>query len=289
MAKNTELAPLESFKIATRYEGMDEDMIAELKEQMADLDDAGISCNVIKIPSGGGIAFEIQMGGDPSDTDSQKEITGVVCFTHRMNAYWPTTYGSGEDGSQIPTCSSMDGKTGLNTETGEISNCDTCPLNQYGTDIKGGKGKACKNMRRIYIMCDNDPTPYLLTVPPTSIKDVNKQLTRILAAGIPYTNMIMRFKLEKTKNANGVAYSKVIIEKAGPLPAGAAAAITGLRREIKEQYSSMAITMDDYVTVSDPAPAPAQAPAQSAPETQAPEPADVQDGDFEDAAPLPFK
>lgn len=289
MAKNTELATLENFKIANRYEGMDEEMIAELKEQMADLDDAGISCNVVKIPSGGGIAFEVQQGGDPNDTDSVKEITGVVCFTHRMNAYWPTAYGSGEDGSQLPTCSSMDGKTGLNTESGEIINCDTCPLNQYGTDIKGGKGKACKNMRRIYIICDNDPVPYLLTVPPTSIKDVNKQLTRILSAGIPYTNMIMRFKLEKTKNANGVAYSKVIVEKAGPLPAGAAATIVQLRREIKAQYSNMAITMDDYVTVSDPAPAPAPAPAQSAQAPKPQEAADTSDAEFEDAAPLPFK
>lgn len=179
----------------------------------------------------------------------------------------------------------MDGKTGIVAATGEIRNCDTCPLNQYGTDVKGGKGKACKNMRRIYMMCDNDPTPYLLTVPPTSIKDVNKQLTRILAAGVPYTGMIMRFKLEKAKNSGGVTYSKVVAEKAAPLPAGAASTIMQLRREIKDQYSSMAITMDDYVTVSDTAPA--TAPAQSDPAPEAP--AAAQDGDFEDAAPLPFK
>lgn len=285
MAKNTELANLENFKIATRYEGLPPELVEELKEQMSDLDDAGISCNVVKIPSGGGSAFEVQMGGDPNDTEPMKELVGVVCFTHRMNAYWPEAYGSGEDGSQLPECSSMDGKTGLVVATGEIRNCDTCPLNQYGTDVKGGKGKACKNMRRIYMMCNGDPTPYLLTVPPTSIKDVNKQLTRILAAGVPYTGMIMRFKLEKTKNANNVAYSKVIVEKAAPLPAGAAATILQLRREIKDQYSSMAITMDDYVTVSDTAQAQAQ--AQSAPAPEAQEAA--QEGDFEDAAPLPFK
>lgn len=284
MVKNTALAPLENFKIVSRYEGLDPELIEELKDQMADLDDAGISCNIVKIPSGGGSAFEVQMGGDPNDTEPMKELVGVVCFTHRMNAYWPASYGSGEDGSQLPECSSVDGKTGVKNSTGEVINCDTCPMNAYGTDLKGGKGKACKNMRRIYMMCDGEPMPYLLTVPPTSIKDVNKQLTRILAQGVPYTGMIMRFKLEKAKNANGVAYSKVVVEKAAPLPAGSAATIMQLRREIKEQYSGMAITMDDYVTVTDTAPAQA-APAQPMKEAIT----EDQNGEFEDAPPLPFK
>ena len=52
-----------------------------------------------------------------------------------------------------------------------------------GTDDKGNpsKGKACKNMRRIYLLMDNDPNFYLLSVPPTSIKDVNKQLAKMTA------------------------------------------------------------------------------------------------------------
>ena len=35
-------------------------------------------------------------------------------------------------------------------------------------------------MRRLYLLMDGEPNFYLLTVPPTSIRDVNKQLTNCL-------------------------------------------------------------------------------------------------------------
>ena len=284
---NTALATLDTFTVANKYDGLDPELIEELKEQMEDQDDSGILCNVVKIPSGGGIAYEVQMGGDPNEVQAKTEIVGAVVFTHRMNAYWEQEYGSGsDDSSQLPACSSMDGKTGVLAETGELRSCETCPFNQYGTDTKGGRGKACKNMRRIYIIADKDPTPYLMTVPPTSIKDVNTQLTHILAAGVPYTKMILACKLTKAKNANNVSYSKVTVERVGTLPDATAAKIAAFRREIKTQYSSMAITLEDYVTVDDTAKPQEEAPA---PQPQQPANQSAQDADFAEAEPLPFK
>ena len=220
----TELAPIESFSIANRYEGMDPDLLEELQDELADLDnESGIACRLIKIPAGGGLAYEVQ-GEDDDDVNYEKEITGVIVFTHRMNGFWPGSYGSGESGEdKIPSCSSMDGKTGVRRETGEVFDCERCPLNQFGSTIDDrgnqGKGKACKNMRRLYMMLDGDPNFYLLTVPPTSIKEVNRQLVKIMGSkGIPYTGLIVSLKLEKAVNGNGVAYSKVLLEKKGLLP-----------------------------------------------------------------------
>lgn len=251
---STELALMDSFKIANRYEGIDPELMAELQDELGDLDpESGITCRQIKVPSGGGLAFEVQ-GEDEGDAEPMKEIDGVILFTHRLSAYWPGSFGSASNPEdKIPTCSSMDGKTGIvqaGDRSGEIITCETCPYNQYGTgvDEKGNpsRGKACKNMRRIYLMMDGDPNFYLLSVPPTSIKDVNKQLAKILASGVPYTGMIVTLSLEKTKNNNGVAYSKVIIKKKGVLPSATAAQVQALRGQIKAQYQSMAITMDDY-------------------------------------------
>lgn len=249
MAKKTELAVMDSFKIANRFDGMDPELMAELQDQMEDLDsESGISCRMVKIPSGGGLAYEVQ-GDDEDDVEYMKEVSGVIVFTHRLNAYWEKEYGAGDDGDKIPVCSSMDGKVGIRGDTGEVCDCEHCPLNAYGTDIKGGKGKACKNMRRVYIMMDNDPNLYLLTVPPTSIKDVNKQLARIMGTkGIPYTGLIVSFKLEKATNAGGIAYSKVTIDKKGILPPAVAEMAKELRRQIKGKYTEMAITMNDYNT-----------------------------------------
>lgn len=245
--KTTALAVTDAFQIANRYEGMDPDLLAELKDQMEDLDpENGISCRKIKIPSGGGLAYEVQ-GEEESDVEYMKEINGVIVFTHRVGGYWPGAFG---DENKAPICSSIDGKTGILASTGEPQACETCPMNQFGsaTDQNGNqaKGKACKNMRRIYLMMDGDPNFYLLTVPPTSIRDVNKQLAKIMGSGVPYTGLIVQLTLEKTQNAAGVAYSKVVIRKSGLLPPAAAAAATEMRRQIKSQYQSMAITAEDY-------------------------------------------
>ena len=246
--KNTSLAVMDNFQIVNRYEGMDPELMEQLQDEMEDLDaESGIVCRKIKIPSGGAPTYVVE-GEDEGQTDCMQEITGVIVFTHRLNGYWPGAYGS--DDNKTPVCSSIDGKNGLNTETGEIRSCATCPLNQYGTatDHKGNqvKAKACKNMRRLYLLMNGDPNIYLLTVPPTSIRDVNKQLAKILTGGIPYTGLAINLKLTQAKNANGVAYSKVVISKSGLLPQATAEAVKVLRQELKVQYKSMAVTSDDY-------------------------------------------
>ena len=290
---STALATMDSFAIANRYEGIDPELLAELQDEMGDLDpESGITCRQIKVPSGGGIAYEVQ-GEDEGDADPMKEILGVIVFTHRLSGYWPGSFGSAKDAKdKIPVCSSMDGKTAVWAETGEVRTCETCPYNQYGTgvDEKGNpsKGKACKNMRRIYLLMDGDPNFYLLSVPPTSIKDVNKQLAKILASGTPYTGMIVSLTLEKAQNSNGVAYSKVVVKKKGLLPPDAAAQVLKLRNQIKAQYQSMTLTLDEYTA------APAQDQGGTADAAEAPAP--TGDGTapaFEEAPPtdggnLPF-
>ena len=283
--KGTELAVATGFELTVnRFEGLSPEDLEELQDQMEDLDqDGGIACRLIKIPSGGKLAYEVQTGEEDTDVEYMKDVEGVIIFTHRLNGFWPGAYGT--DDNKVPTCSSMDGKTGVNTETGEVRSCDTCPLNQYGTDDNPngtGKGKACKNMRRVYLMMNGDPNFYLLTVPPTSIKDVNKQLTKIITGGTPYTGLIVSFKLEKANNAKGVAYSKVTVEKKGLLPPGVSAIAKEMRRQIKSKYQEMTITLGEYAPAQEQDAAPAPAPAQGG--TAAPPEGAV----FEEAQDLPF-
>lgn len=247
--KTTALAVMNDFQIVSRYDGMTPEDMEELRDQLEDLDpESGIACRKIKIPSSGGTAYEVQ-GEDDDDTEPMKTITGIVVFTHRLSGYWPNAYGSSTDPQdKLPACASMDGKTGVFQSTGEIIPCERCQWNQYGTAVdqngQQSRGKACKNMRRLYILMDGDPNLYLLTVPPTSIRDVNNQLAKIA----PYADKVITLSLEKTKNAGGTPYSKVVIKKTGILPAPAAAIVKELRHQIKAQYQTMAITADDYQT-----------------------------------------
>lgn len=284
-SKKTELATVGSFELTVnRFEGLSPEDLEELKDQMEDLDqDTGIACRLIKIPSGGKLAYEVQTGEDEADVDYMKEVEGVIIFTHRLNGYWPGAFGT--DDNKVPACSSMDGKTAVWTDTGEVRTCENCPLNQYGSDDNPngtGKGKACKNMRRIYLMMNGDPNFYLLTVPPTSIKDVNKQLTKIITGGTPYTGLIVSFKLEKAKNAKGVEYSKVTVEKKGLLPPAVSTTAKEMRRQIKAKYQDMTITLAEYAPAQDQgaatAPPPEAAEGQAAPDA----------GEFAEAGDLPF-
>lgn len=250
--KKNELAVVESFSLTAPFQDMDPEMLAELQDELSDLDDEnGITCRQIKIPAGGKLAYEVQ-GEEEGDEEYLKEIEGVIVFTHRMNGFWPNAFGTSTNPEdKIPVCSSMDGKSGLNIQTGCVDECERCPYNQYGSDSKGGKGKACKNMRRIYLMRSGDPNFYLLTVPPTSIKEVNKSLTRIMASkGIPYTNLIVSLKLAKATNVNGIDYSTVVIEKKGVLPPAAAKMAKEMRNQIKNKYKEMTISLDDYATTT---------------------------------------
>lgn len=98
----TALAVADNFQLMNRYEGIDPELLAELQDEMDDLDpESGITCLKIKIPSGGGLAYEVQTD-EEDDAEYMKQIDGVVIFTHRANGFWPGAYGSGEDQNPAP-------------------------------------------------------------------------------------------------------------------------------------------------------------------------------------------
>ncbi len=123
----------------------------------------------VKIPSGGSIFFELP-SDDPENPESSRTIEGIILFNHAYNAYWA---GSGETNENTPPlCVAPAGKTGYGTPGGC---CEFCAMNQFNTgiDSKGNpsKGKACKNMRQLYILRSGECMPILLSLPPTSIHD----------------------------------------------------------------------------------------------------------------------
>ena len=61
-------------------------------------------------------------------------------------------------------------------------NCKECPMNQWGSDPQGGKGKACKNMRRLLVVpidADENAQPWVLRVSPTGIKHFDKYVSTL--------------------------------------------------------------------------------------------------------------
>ena len=245
MAKKNELIVKNDFEVVSLYDGMTEEEIADLNDELSDLDqEKSIICKSIKIPSGTSNAFTVESEDDPDDSDPMKTIEAVIIFTHKSNAYWENAFG-GDAATTAPTCAAIDAKKGIVTETGEIRDCEGCPFNEYAQD---GSGKKCKNMRRLYLLLSGKPSIYLLAIPPTSIRDVNRQLTNLMTTQrVPYSRMVMKFSLKKAENRSGIAYNKVVVEKAGILPKEMWPVLAKMHAELKEQYTSFTITEDEVM------------------------------------------
>jgi len=158
----------------------------------------------IKIPTGGNIAWTVPRLTGP---EPEKEIAGVIPYWRTTRAYWKTPYGEGETGDAPPDCSSQDGHIGEGDPGGE---CNVCPLNQWDSDPKETGGKACKEIRSIFLLEETALLPFYLPIPPTSIPLVKAYFMNLASNGINYWRIVTAFTLEATKNKTGIVYSRAV-------------------------------------------------------------------------------
>lgn len=185
----------------------------------------------IKIPSGGGIAFELP-GEDPENPDIEKEIVGVVVWHHKSNVYWAD---STDDSNTPPDCQSSDNILGAGTPGG---NCKECPLNTFGSG-EGGKGKACKNMEMLYILQPENLLPVVVSLPPTSLNNWRTYKTLLIGRGKKVNAVVTKITLSK-KNSGGNDYSVANFKIAGNLDPETAKASTIYRQSVKDMLAQQA-------------------------------------------------
>ena len=238
MTKKTEaaaLAVIENFELPA----VSGNMGAAMAEEMEGLQ---LSFPRVKIPSGGGLAFEVP-GDDPENPDTEKEIVGVIVDHHPVNAYWQNKYSGANN---PPDCSSMDGKVGIDAD-GNRKPCNSCPNNEWGSDDEG-RGKACKNMHRVYILREGEMLPLLLTLPPTSLKNLSDYIAlRVVSKGMRSYGVVTKVSLKKAQNAGGINYSQAVFALAGKLAPAQAAAMAEYSKGIKVLTRQLAVDADEYI------------------------------------------
>lgn len=201
----------------------------------------------VKIPTGGGLAFEVP-GDDDDSPDMKKELVGIIVDHHPVNAFWQDKY-SGQNNP--PTCSSLDGVRGIDVDTGETKACNSCPYNEWGT-AEDSRGKACKNMHRVYLLQQGELFPLLLTLPPTSLKNLANFLAkRVLGKGRKSSEVLTKVTLKKATSGQGIAYSQAAFSVAGVLPGELAEQMKQYAEQVKPLTRGVAITQDDIVTAED--------------------------------------
>lgn len=244
MANNEVAVVNGNFELVT-LEGALADAIAE------EMDGLGtVPFDRVKIPSGGGLAFEIP-GEDEDNPETATELTGVILYHHPVNAYWKDKYNGSND---QPDCASFDGKQGVDKETGCISNCAECRFNQFGSG-EGGTGKACKNAHRIYILREGNPVPLILSLPPTSLKYMRDYISkRILLKGMRCYHAVTKITLKKEKSQGGIQYSRAAFTFGGKLTPEQILQAEAMAETVKAFDRNVEVG-DDYATAA-PTPAP---------------------------------
>lgn len=212
----------------------------EMTEIMAqNMEGVGLKFDRIKIPSGGGTTWEVpDEDGNMTET---KEVIGVIIDHHPVNAYWKEKF-TGENNP--PDCSAMDGKIGTDSNRLQIS-CATCPMNQFGSDPDGGKGKACKNLQRVYLIRSGEIFPLLLALPPSSLENFRNYARRLTGKMKAFTSVLTRITLEKDKSDGGIVYSKAVFSRVEDLSREQAGQMTAHAKILKPYLRQIALTEDE--------------------------------------------
>jgi hypothetical protein len=181
------------------------------------------------------------------DGSKVESFVGIILDHNAANAWWEKSYEE-TGGGVIPDCFSMDGLFPSETaEKKQHTNCRSCPMNQFGSDPDGGKGKACKNMKRLHILFEKELMPHRLSAPPSSIKAIDAYLSRLASQGLPHQLVKTTFSLKVTKNATGIEFSTLAFEPGDVVTdPEAAKQLRNLYRQWKPICRMEDITSDEY-------------------------------------------
>ena len=209
---------------------MDSDFTAE--ELAEDMEGMQMNFPRVKIPSGGSLQFEIPTG-DPDNPDYAKTLTGIILFNHPNNAYWPE--GNEYDDNATPLCFSTDGKLGAGTPGGS---CAACAMNQFGSAAEG-RGKACKNMRVLYLLRSGELVPLQLSLPPTSLKPFRQFIGQAFSLRRRATyGSLVEISLKKMNNGKD-DYSVATFHLLSDLSGAELAQVREYANSFKEQIRNM--------------------------------------------------
>jgi hypothetical protein len=221
MAPSTELTTTESggelAELLTRFPGFvpdDEDLAEILEETYENGAPVVRDLPRVKFPSSGGTSWEISVGGEEK---TLKALTGIPVFIKPQRMFWTDPDPKGNP----PKCMSTDGKIpipgglyaadGARARQNPAGDCRSCPMSQWGSDLKGRDGQGCREQRLIFLMTEGALLPTVVTVPPSSKTIVVDFIQGLVATErLPYWAAEMTFTLAKTRAKGGEEYSELV-------------------------------------------------------------------------------
>lgn len=204
----------------------------------------------IKIPSAGGIAWEVPNGSD--EPDVVKDLQGVIVAHHQSSRlYFDSFEDRNPDDSGRPDAWSVDGKVQVVPEETVLkakgrgwpvpsTDLTRCPYNQFGSlnSIAGrpGNSKLNRNYVELFLFLGGDTMfPYQVSIPATSLKAWRQYAAQaVLAKGKRLTDVVTSLKLVKEQSQGDITYSSVVFSVADVLPGPTALQLREYSQGIKQ-------------------------------------------------------
>lgn len=199
----------------------------------------------VKVPGAGGVTWEVP--SITGDVESAQEIQGIIIHVQINRAFWDQGYDESGGGTP-PDCVSEDGMQGrgiikAGQEPG-VHDCAGCPHNVFGTSAKG-EGKACKEMRVMYVLREKGLLPYVFTAPPGSLKNIKQYGLGLASEGMKMSHVVTGLKLQKKTNKGNQPYAVIVPRMVRALEKSEAAFIDKYAQSFKPQ-TEVSVNPEDY-------------------------------------------
>jgi hypothetical protein len=231
-------------KLAQQFPVMDPACMKEVQEILeSNLGPHGLTeqdLERIKVPGSGGSAWAVQgIEGE----EMMKEVSGPIPAWRDARLYYAVPYAERGKKAGPPDCSSKDGLVGIGNPGGS---CAVCPLAQFGSDPKGGRGQACKQVRQILLLRPDHILPEIVNIPPTSLKNATQYFRRLASRRIPYWGLITHLKLERTSNADGVDYARVVFTAGEQFSPAERESFAAFHKQMVQVLHNIVVDAGDY-------------------------------------------
>jgi hypothetical protein len=151
----------------------------------------------VHVPLGGSTTWQVP---GINGTESVSELDGIILGYQDQRAFWRGSPEEGTPGAP-PDCASPDTVNGVGDPGGL---CCNCPFAQFGSGSTG-RGQACRLTRELLFARPQDRLPFIVSVPPSSLRNVRKFQARL---PLPYFCAFVRLGLSPVRQV-GRIYSVI--------------------------------------------------------------------------------
>lgn len=191
---------------------------------------------------------------DPEAPANNIMVALIKVSPHKSKTYYAKGFQEGAEDNK-PTCFSNDGAhPDPSVAEPQCKSCAGCRWNAFGTargaDGGFGKGKACGDFVKIVVAPTDDlQQPFLMRVPPASIKNLGDYGTLLAKRKIPYQGVVTKISFDAAQ-----ATPKLVFQPAGFLDEASYKEVLDIARS--EQVSRMlnGVAAPDETVVSAPEP-----------------------------------